>query len=78
MNRRFAFRLATISSLTLGGFIGGIAYERNRYTSLLDQCSNPYLLHASKDIKKVRKFTYYVRKLEISFALFLMSFALIL
>lgn len=55
MNKRLAYRLAALSGLSIGGFLGGIAYERNRCNKLLDQSTNPYLLHASNDIKKVNK-----------------------
>lgn len=53
MNKKLAFRFATLSGLTIGSFIGGIKYERNRCNTLLEQTTNPYLLHANKDIKKV-------------------------
>lgn len=53
MDKKLIFRLAAISSITIGSFIGGINYERNRCTKLIDQTSNPYLLYASDDLKKV-------------------------
>lgn len=53
MNKKLAFRLAAISSITIGSFLGGINYERNRCTKLIDQTNNPYLLYASDELKKV-------------------------
>lgn len=62
MNKRLAFRLATISGLTIGSFLGGITFERKRCITLFDQTNNPYLLYASDDLKKVsfllRRFGY--------------------
>lgn len=53
MDRKLIFRLAAISSITIGSFIGGINYERNRSIKLINQTSNPYLIYASDDLKKV-------------------------
>lgn len=53
MNKRTVFRLASLSGITIGSFVGGIAYERNRCITQLEKSTNPYMIYASDDIKKV-------------------------
>lgn len=53
MNKRTIFRLASFSGITIGSFVGGVAYERNRCITQLDKSTNPYMIYASDDIKKV-------------------------
>lgn len=56
MNKKLAFRVATISGITIGSFFGGITFERKRCITLLDQTNDPYLHYASDDLKKVSIF----------------------
>lgn len=67
MNKKLAFRFATISGITIGSFITGIAYERNRCINLVEQSGNPYLLYSSDDIKKVSSFGAYSCSLNLKF-----------
>lgn len=53
MNKRNVFRLAAFSGITIGSFLAGISYERNRYLTKLNESENPYLLYAKSGIKKV-------------------------
>lgn len=52
MNRNL-FQLATISGIAIGSFFSGISYERKRCIIKINESSNPYVLYASDDIKKV-------------------------
>lgn len=53
MSTKSLLRFATYSSLTIGSFFTGIAYERNRFINKLDQTADPYILYARNDIRNV-------------------------
>lgn len=52
-SRRMLSRLATISGISLTGFLAGISYERYRTTDNLEKCNDPYVIYASERYKKI-------------------------
>lgn len=71
MNRMVLSRFATITSISIGSFFAGLAFERHRCITKLDESNDAYLLYAGDRLKNVNShFNIYPNTIILKRAIF--------